>query len=116
MKDLFGKGSLGYWIDFKQNKLSEEKILMLKKIEFIWDTREKVVDKSLSIYHIKNLIISNNLPTKDVCNELSLSKTRASAYCTNESNIPQKHVQKIANYFNIEPHLLQPQKGDGCVK
>jgi hypothetical protein len=89
---------------------------MLKKIEFIWDTREKVIDRSLSIYHIKNLIISNNLLAKDVYNELSLSKTRMFAYCANKSNISQKHVQKIANYFNIEPHLLQPQKGDGCVK
>jgi len=33
----------------------------------------------------------------------------------NRSDIPKKYISKISEMFNIEPQLLQPQKGDRCV-
>jgi superfamily II DNA or RNA helicase len=100
---------------YKIGKLDNNKIELLNKIGFIWKPRE-YVDDNLSMFHIKNLLIINGLRQKDLSDILSISTSAIRHSCLNTLNIPQKYIDKIANYFNIEPYLLQPQKGDGCVK
>jgi len=63
-----------------------------------------------------NLLRTNNILIKDLCKEISISTGKMSEYVNNKDNISSKYIHKISTYFNIEPHLIQPQKGDGCVK
>jgi len=121
-KLVYKSKNLGEWTQdqkkaYKKNKLSEDRILKLNEIGFMQNINTKFeLDISLSKYHLKNIIISNNKTREELAQQLNILVNLICPWVRNKKNIPSKHVSKIAEIFNIEPHLLQPQKGDGCVK
>lgn len=98
---------------FNKNKLSQYRIDKLNELNFIWGFTE---DLNYSEYHLKNLLITNKVTSKMLSKILNISASSVDSWRCNISNIPNKHIQKIADYFSIETHLIQPQKGDGCIK
>jgi superfamily II DNA or RNA helicase len=111
-----GGGNLKIWVNnqkrlIKLGKMSDDR--KNKLVDFLWC---KVKDKNVSDYHIKNLLINGKVDSKTLSKILDVSIATISFWRVSKMNIPKKHIFKIAEIFNIEPHLLQPQKGDKCVK
>ena len=117
---LYKNTKLGGWINeqrirYKQNKLSQERIDKLNSIGFVWFPL-KFKNTNLSKYHLKNLLKEGDINAKELGILLNINHSSIIGWNNNKCNISKKHVSTLANYFNIEQHLLQPQKGDGCVK
>ena len=117
---IYEGDNLGEWvitqrINLKNGKLTKDKIEKLDDISFIWNPNE-IYNNDLSLYHIQNLLIHNKTTSKDLAKILNLSHSAINSWIYNQENIPKRRIIKIAEILNTEPHLLQPQKGDGCVK
>lgn len=106
---------LHIWVRYQRNrvnKLSKNKIQRLNNVGFIWDIKKE----NVSDYHLQNLLKNNNMDFKDFANLLNILPHSPKGWYRNHQNIPKKYIPKIAEIFKIEEHLIQPQKGDGCVK
>jgi len=119
-RTIYKNKHLGTWVNsqrknFEKNKLSEERIKNLNTIGFEWKTNYNI-NVELSIYHLKNILINSETSTKEFSDLLNISKASVINWCQNKENISKKHIPNISKMFNIESHLIQPQKGDGCIK
>ena len=101
---------------FKKNSLSIEKRRKLDEINFAWKIHLKIDENLLSEFHIRKILKINKTNSKELSLLLDLSSSYISLWCCNSCNIPKIYILKISELFNIEEHLIQPQKGDGCVE
>jgi len=100
---------------YKKGILSNEIINKLNSIGFEWD-KENYKDRVIyGEYHLYNILKENNMGIVELSKLIGVQRTSVGSWVNNRFNIPKKYIPKIAEIFNIEPHLLQPQKGGGYV-
>ena len=95
----------------KSGKLSEEKIKLLDEINFNW-IKGQEFDESLSLYHIKNLMVKNKLNMVQLFELIGTVSSKLYKAKSNKCYIPSKYVHVIAEIFKINHNLLEPQKRD----
>lgn len=90
--------------DYKQGKLTENKIKMLNSLDFNWSK----VKSYKSQYHICNLLEQNNMTRIDLGKLLDVPSNTVYSWIK-KNNIPLKYIKKIAEILNISPDIVEPQ-------
>ena len=112
---------MGEWVRHQRKEkldgeLSDERIKKLDDIGFKWAVKVNA-DLDLGRNHLKKILFYENKSRRELAQILDIGHHNTiNRWCNNKANIPERYISKIAEIFNIEPHLIQPQKGDGCIK
>jgi len=94
----------------KNNKLSFNQIELLNKVNFNFGSVYQL-DDSLSIYHIKNIMIRDKISIQKLSNLIGAKKSTIQNWRINRTPISSGYISILAEIFKIDQNLLEPQRG-----